>query len=242
MSSGPMIPWKTKFTVALSEHKFLFSQLWRLMIWEKPFHPVITFLVVTILFWIISISKATVITTAAAVGILCVLVDFAGPGIYHSLEPHFGPARDLDYDAFCGYLSLPIKLLDTGIHKLIEMKRRQKAVLSGSLAGVLFITIFIGRINNYYLCYLSILSYLMAPGALKRAGINVNDYTRLGGPSTSMTSSPSPSPSPSPISPIRPPTPPPPPPPSINRFPSPSSSPMNKNLKDLKEDSKDDDD
>ncbi|RWS15740.1 ADP-ribosylation factor-like protein 6-interacting protein 1 [Dinothrombium tinctorium] len=147
--------------------------LHKLFIWEQQFYPVLLSAFVSLVFSIIWLCDASILTTFSVLGIVLFLCDYFVPLVCNNFlnASNWDAKHEKVYSDICTELALGWVTLVSTWHSWQKLKDAKPKAYFLSLLTVLMVLAWIGNlINNLFLTYLLALFVALLPG-LKHHGI-----------------------------------------------------------------------
>ena len=163
----------TQYKTSLRGWKEIIVRLHSCMIWSQPHDCPVIVLSVSLVFVLVWLLNASVLTTLSVIGFVITVSDYAVPIVCSNfVDPSLWTEReDKVYDTVCEELATLTFLLMSMYNQWRQMKETKPKQYSFVLLTSLLMLAYIGNtINNLLLLYLVTMSIVLLPG-LKHHGI-----------------------------------------------------------------------
>ena len=181
MSNPTSTPPKSLET-CLQGWRCILVQAYPVFTWDKPYYPYILSAIVAIVFLIIWLSNATILTTFSIIGLIITVADYVIPMIStHYLEPRFWKDADEEqYKKIVSQISQGSQTISSFFTYLKDLKSSNSKIFFPILFVSLSFSAWIGNlVNNLFLTFLMINSIVLLPGLRHHGYIEkVHEQTR----------------------------------------------------------------
>ncbi|XP_045474604.1 ADP-ribosylation factor-like protein 6-interacting protein 1 isoform X2 [Harmonia axyridis] len=152
----------------LENWKEIILPLYKILIWEKQWHPFAVAGVSTAIFLFIWLTDMSVLTTFSLLGLFATLCDYLVPIISTSfIKPDsWTPQKEALYDTICGEILIIKMKLELDCSMYCRMRESHPKMYFAVTTFALGILAWFGNLfNNLLIAHLFVTSILLLPGA-----------------------------------------------------------------------------